>query len=288
MSAKSFAFVLTVMMLALSAVSAQSPQSAAPLNSPAPPQTLKLPAGTLIAVRTTQFLSSDRNRPGDGFAAILDQPMVVQGWVVARRGQNAMGNVTFAQRASRNQDNSQLVVELNEVVLVDGQQAPIRTELVQITGGGTASTANKTAAVGATTGIGAVIGAAAGGGEGAAIGAAAGAAAGVAGVVSARGRPAEIAPETILTFRLEQEVVISTDRSQHAFLPVTPDDYGRRALRASDRYPSAGVYPPPPLYYGPYEYDWYPYPYGYYGYYYGPGYYYYPGFRVYLGRRGRR
>ena len=254
-------------------------------NQMAPP-TLTLPAGTLITVTTTQPLSSDRNRPGDGFTTVLDQPVVVQGWVIARRGQTAMGRVAIAQRADRNRDNSQLAIELNELMLVDGQQVPLRTELAEISGGDSGPrTAEKAAVVGTTTGIGAVIGAAAGRGEGAAIGAVIGAAAGIAGVLSTRGRPTEIYPETTLTFRLENSITISTGQSQQAFVPVTQEDYSHRPTRNPDRYPAARNYPPPPIYNAPYDYGWYAPPYGYYGYpYYGP--WYYPGLRVYV-RPGR-
>ena len=304
------AFVLVAFVLGMTAMAAQSQQDPttppgrldaprpdeppaqpnAPVQNPIAPPTLDLPVGTLVTVRTTQLLSSDRNRPGDRFTTLLDQPVVAQGWVLARRGQTVLGTIATVKKADRNQDNSQLAVVLDELMLVDGQQVPIKTELVQISGGNSsAQSLEKAATVGTTTGIGAVIGAAAGRGEGAAIGAIVGATAGIAGVLSTRGRPTEIYPETVLTFRLDAPLTISTERSQQAFLPVTPDDYSRRPARyrtgsyPPDGYPPPGGYPPP-VYYAPY--GWYPY--GYYGYYgyYGP--WYYPGFGVYIrpGRRG--
>jgi hypothetical protein len=241
---------------------------------PVPPE-LTLPAGTLITVRNTQPLSSDRNAPGDSFAALLEQPLVAQGWVTARRGQVAEGRVAIAQKAGRVQGVSQLAVELNELTLVDGQQVPIRTELMQVSAG--TSHERDVAEIGTSTGIGSIIGAAAGGGTGAAIGAAVGAAAGVTGVLSTRGRATEIYPESILTFRLEEPVSFSTEQAQQAFLPVTERDYARQPARASYRagaapYPAREAYPPPPYYPTPYYYPGYyppPYGYGYYGY--GPG-----------------
>jgi len=62
-------------------------------------------------------------------------------------------------------------------------------------------------AIGAAAGT--AIGAAAGGGKGAAIGAAAGAAAGVGTVMATRGKPAEIPVEARISFRLEQQVVLT-------------------------------------------------------------------------------
>jgi hypothetical protein len=250
-----------------------------PLSSQAPASVLTLPAGTLISVRTTQTISSDRNRQGDAFTTILEQPLVAQGWVVSRRGQIVEGRVAVAQNAGRVRGVSQLALELTELVLVDGQQLPLRTQLVQTSE--VTSRGRDVQGVGATTGIGALIGAAAGGGRGAAIGAATGAAVGVAGVLSTRGQPTEIYQETVLTFRLEEPVRIQTDQSQHAFRAVTADDYSDRGgLRNPPRrYPPAEIYHPRD-YYSPYYYrGYYPYSgyFGYYGYGFGP--------RIYVGPR---
>ncbi|HYK90181.1 MAG TPA: hypothetical protein VE398_15505 [Acidobacteriota bacterium] len=250
-----------------------------PQSAPAPsgqfvPATLTLPAGTLLTVRTTELVSSDRNRAGDSFTTVLEQPLVAQGWVLARRGQIVQGRVANVQSAGRVRGVSQLDVALDELVLVDGQQVPIRTELVQSSAG--TSRGRDVAGVGTTTGIGAIIGGAAGGGEGAAIGAAAGAVAGIAGVLSTRGRPTELYPETVLTFRLQDALTVDTQGSQQAFRAVTPQDYNGNGgtLRNPPRYRAAEGYPPPPYYYYPPYY--YPYPgwyYGYYGYGFGPRFY---------------
>ena len=209
------------------------------------PSALTVPVGTVITVQVRDPLSSDRNRPGDGFLAALEQPLVYQGWVMARRGQTVIGRVVSAQSAGRVHGVSQLAVELTEMVLVDGQQLPIRTQLLESYG--TASRTEDAGVIAAGTGIGAVIGGVAAGGKGAAIGTAAGAAAAVAGVLSTRGRPTEIYPETLLTFRLDAPLTVSTDRSQQAFLPVTSADYSTQpTLRV--RTPQRRAYPPPVYY----------------------------------------
>ena len=251
---------------------------ASPVGNEALPPELVLPAGTLVVVRLTNTLSSDHNKAGDSFAAILDQPLVAQGWVVAQRGQTVVGQVADAQKAGRIQGVSQLAVELTQLVVVDGAQMPLRTELVQSSTG--TSRGRDAAAIGATTGIGAVIGAVAGGGEGAAIGAGVGAAAGVAGVLSTRGRATELYPESVLTFRLQDPVTISTGQGPQAFRPVDRTDYNSNMADEPRNVPQshpAEVYSPqpPPYYSSPYPYPYpyaYPYPYpsyGYYGYY-GP------------------
>jgi hypothetical protein len=254
-----------------------------PQFQPAVPPTLTLPAGTIIAVRTMGFLSSNRNKAGDGFNATLAQPLVADGWVVVRRGQTVMGRVVLAQKVK---GTSQLGVELGELVLVDGQQVPLKTELIQNSGGNRPVTGGDVAAVGATTGVGAIIGGAAGGGAGAGIGAGVGVMAGLAGVMLTRGHPAVVYPETLLSFKLDAPVTISTEKSQVAFQPVSQDDYGVNQQR-SDR-PQRMVYGGGG--YGGYGYPYYyaPYPY-YYGFYPGPFFFGYGGgYRFGGGFRGGR
>src|SRR6202041_331650 len=228
---------------------------------PLVPPSLTIPAGTVIQIRTTNFLSSDGNHKGDNFIATLAQPIVIAGWVVMRRGQTITGQVTDAAKAGRVKGVSRLQLDLSQLTLVDGQLVPIQTQLLNATAG--TSRGRDAAAIGVTTGTGAAIGAAAAGGSGAAIGAGAGFVASVAGVLLTRGKPTIITPETLLTFKTEQPVTISTVRGQLAFRPVTQADYqpsqqprnaNYRRLRPYPYYYGPGYYPPPPppgYYYGP-------------------------------------
>src|ERR1700678_109956 len=228
------------------------------------PDALTIPAGTVIQVRTSDWLSSDRNKTGDEFIATLAQPIVVDGWVVMRRNQNIIGTVTDAKRAGRVKGVSRLQLDLSRLTLVDGQLVPVQTTLLNASAG--TSNGRDAAAIGLTTGTGAAIGAAAAGGTGAAIGAGAGFVASVAGVLLTRGKPTIIPPEDVLTFRLENPVTISTVRSNVAFRAVTPQDYAQ-ARPAPPRPRLVRPYPPPPYGYYGYSYGPYPYPayYGYYG-----------------------
>jgi hypothetical protein len=216
------------------------PAAAATQNAPVPAN-LTLPAGTVIFARLAEPLSSDHNQAGDTFTATLDKPVIVDGWVVARRGETIIGNVTTAQKAGRIKGVSQLGIELTDLTVVDGQQLPILTELWR----GSAGTSHGTDAAGVatTTGVGTIIGAAADGGAGSGIGAGAGAAAGLALVLLTRGKPTVLGPEALLSFRLKRPLTISTARSQQAFLPVGPNDYSAPSLRrGGDAYVA---YPPP-------------------------------------------
>ncbi len=195
------------------------------LNTPAPSQ-LIIPAGTWIKIRVDQPLSSDRNNAGDSFSATLAQPLIADGFVVARRGQTLEGRVSEAIKAGRSKGTSRLGIELTQMGLVDGRQMPLRTELMEYSGG--TSVGRDLAAAGTATGTGAAIGAVAGGGVGAAIGAAVGAAASGIGVLTTRGRATEVYPEAEVTFRTMAPITISTDRAAQAFTPVRQEDFEPR------------------------------------------------------------
>jgi len=235
------------------------------------PPRLTLPAGTWISVRADQVLSSDRNQPGDAFSVALEQPIVDNGWVVARRGQILGGRVAEAVKAGRLKGTSRLALELTDLTLADGQNIPVHTQLVQYAAG--PSKGRDAEAIGAATGIGAAVGAAADGGFGAGVGAAAGAAASTVGVLLTRGRPTEVYPEALLTFRTQEPITIATDRAPLAFVPVRQEDYAPDANRPQLARRRPG-------YYGRYPYP-YPPPYLY-----GPGYY--GGVGVVIVGRGRR
>jgi hypothetical protein len=249
------------------------------------PSQINLPAGTFVRVRVNEKLSSDKNQPGDFFTATLVQPLVANGVVIAQPGQNIAGRVSEAVNAKHGDGSSRLGLELTELSLVDGQQVPIRTQLIQYQRGN--SNGRDAGVMIGTTAAGAAIGAAAGGGVGAGIGAVGGAIAGTIGVAISRGHATEIYPEAMLTFRTVDQVAIATDRSGDAFQPVTQQNY--RAQGYSGQQPVQRVVAPPAPYYGGYYggYDPYYYPYGYYPYggFYGFG---YPGFGVVIRGGGFR
>ena len=226
------------------------------------PDNLTIPAGTVIQIRTTDWLSSEKSQTGDVFIGTLVQPIVVDGWVVMRRNQNIIGHVTGAKKAPRGGGVSKLQLDLSQLTLVDGQLVPVQTTLLNASAG--TSNGRSAAAIGLTTGTGAAIGAGFGGGPGAAIGAGAGFTAGVLGVLFTRGKPTIIPPEDVLTFKVENPLTISTVRSNVAFRAVTAQDYAQS--KPAPRPRLLRPYPPPP--YGYYAYPYGPYP-AYYGGYYG-------------------
>lgn len=260
-------------------------QSGTPQNAAAPapvPSQITLPAGTFVRVRINEKLSSDKNQPGDLFTATLAQPLIANGLVIAQPGQNIAGRVSEAVKAKDGNGRSRLGLDLAELSLVDGQQVPIRTQLIEYHRA--TNDGRDTGVVVGTTAAGAAVGAIAGGGLGAGIGAIAGGLAGAIGVVATRAHATEIHPEALLTFRTIDPITISTDQSGGAFQPVRQYNYQsqaqpRQRAEAPD-YGYNGAYV-----YGAYPYYGYPYyPYYYDPYFYGPsiGFFYgggYGGFR---------
>jgi hypothetical protein len=258
----------------------RSPYNRQQTPAPAAPASLTIPASEIISVRPTQFISSEKAKVGETFIGTLDQPVIANGWVVARAGQQVIGRVNAVSKSGHFGHKSQLGLELTALNLVDGQQATIQTAGIKNVGGSTTGT--DVAAVGATTGVGAAIGAAADGGAGAGIGAGAGAAASLIGVLVSPGRPTIVGPETLLSFQLATPVNVDTTRGQLAFRPVEQSDYrgDQDAYGRGGRRPYGNYYnnynsetaPPPPNYGYPYDpyYLGYPYPYYGWGYYPGP------------------
>lgn len=259
------AAVLAVLLLCCTgALFAQDPDSE---DSGAQP--LVLQPGSVLTVRIDQALSSDRNKPGDSFSATLTQPVVVQGIVVAQRGQTVTGTVVEVERAHGFSGTSQLRLALTRLVLVDGQNVPIHTQLLNHRG--RSSTGRDVGAVGVTTATGAVIGAAAGRGEGAAIGAGAGAVAGLIGVLLTKGYPTIVYPETLLTFETTNSVAIDTTAAPQAFHAVNPAVYAQNAEPQLQPRVEAAIETPPGVVARPHVV--YPYPVAYdpyYDPYYGP------------------
>jgi hypothetical protein len=162
--------------------------------------------GTLITVRLNERVSSDRHGPGDAFSASLDEPLIADGFVIAERGARVEGKVSAAGEAGRVKGAATLALELVSLRTSDGQRVEISTDPFERKAPSTRGA--DAAKVGVGAALGAAIGAIAGGGRGAAIGAGAGGAAGTATVLTTPGKPAELAAETRISFRLNRPVTI--------------------------------------------------------------------------------
>ena len=171
------------------------------------PQTVTIPSGTVLAVRLRQLISTDRQAVGDPFAATLDQPIVIDGFVIADKGSNVRGKITSLDAPGRVKGRAAISLELTEINTTDGQRVDIRTDTYRSEAASGAK--GDAAKVGAGAVIGAVIGAIAGGGKGAAIGAGVGGAAGGGAVLATKGEDVRLTSETRLTFRLTENVTLT-------------------------------------------------------------------------------
>jgi len=89
---------------------------------PPPPAQLTIAPGTFLTIRLNQVLTSDRNHKGDAFSATLAKPIIVNGIVVADRGQTILGAVTEAKKAGLLHGSSSLGLQVTDLTLADGKQ----------------------------------------------------------------------------------------------------------------------------------------------------------------------
>ena len=164
------------------------------------PREYKLPAGTIIAVRTTSELSTAKVKNGSVFETVLEKDLVVNGTTLARAGALVTCVVVSADPGGRVKGTASLSVAARSIAGAGNNPIPIKTESYTVDAESTKGRDAKR--TGIATAIGAGIGAIAGGGSGAAIGAGAGAAAGVGANMATRGKAAVIPTETLIEFAL--------------------------------------------------------------------------------------
>ena len=188
--------------------SARSGPGSAPLHRPRRPSrgSRDLTAGHLLTIRTTRELTTKTAKTGDAFSAILEEPIEVDGWVVAGPGARVDGRVVEADKGGRIKGKASLSIELTSLSIADGRKVEIVTS--PVSNEAAANRKKDAAKVGVAAGAGAAVGAIAGGGSGAAIGALVGGGAGAA----MRGEDAIIAAETVVSFELRSPVTIQEQK----------------------------------------------------------------------------
>lgn len=155
-------------------------------------------------------MSTKNAQAGNRFEATLEEPLVVDGWTLAKKGALVEGTVAQASQGGSVKGKAELSLRLDTLHLADGRLAEISTGA--ITQQAKSGAKKDLARGGVMTGVGAIIGGIAGGGKGAAIGAGVGAAAGVGTAMATKGPAAEIPSEALLTFRLSAPLTVTEKR----------------------------------------------------------------------------
>jgi hypothetical protein len=176
-------------------------------------RTFEVPAGAEVSVRNEETIDSGTAAEGQTYAAeVTNDVHDTEGAVVIPRGANAQIVIKSAASGGKFRGASDLVVDLQSVS-IDGQQYALSTSDIAEKGkdgiGGNKRTAKF---VGGGAVAGAVIGAILGHGKGAAIGAASGAGGGALGEALTKGGSIRIPAETLMTFRLDQPLLVSKRR----------------------------------------------------------------------------
>jgi hypothetical protein len=163
----------------------------------------RIEPGTMITVRTNEWIDARRHEDRV-YGATVEQN------VIGENRRVAIPRGSPVELMVREAPDGDLVLDLN-AVNVNGrvyslEATPQRIESEK--GPGLGENRSTTEHVGGGALIGSIVGAIAGGGKGAAIGAGAGAAAGAGEQMLTRGHRIHVPPESVLTFRMEQPLVV--------------------------------------------------------------------------------
>jgi len=185
-------------------------QTPPPMSAPPPPppvttRTYEVPVGSEVSVRTNDSIDSGTAPEGQTFDAQVTRDVKdADGDVVIPRGSGARVVIKSASRGGRFRGASDLVLDLQSVV-INGKQYTIDTADISQKGRSGVGVNKRTGEfAGGGSALGAIIGAIAGGGKGAAIGAGAGAGAGALTQVLTKGGAIKVPAESVLTFVLDK------------------------------------------------------------------------------------
>lgn len=175
-------------------------------------EALTVPARSVVGLQLESSVTSEKAEVEDEVIARITRDVRVADRVAIPAGSRVQGFVTLVERGGRLRERSRLGVRFTTIILANGTRLPIDTETVYREG---ESAARESAAkVGGGAIGGAIIGAILGGGKGAAIGSTIGAGAGSATVMAGGRNAAVLNPNTPITVRIEQAVIVTVDHER--------------------------------------------------------------------------
>jgi hypothetical protein len=180
-----------------------------PTSSTAAATGYTIPTGGKVVIRMIDGISSEKNKPGDIFVAVLEEPITQDNIEIVPKGADVRGRIANLESAGRVTGSAQLGLELTQIYVNNIPYSLMTSEYEEVGESRTGQTA-KRAAGGAA--IGALIGAIAGGGKGAAIGAGVGGGGATAVQVMTKGEKLNVPSETKLEFTLRAPLVIAASR----------------------------------------------------------------------------
>jgi hypothetical protein len=189
--------------------SAYPPQTPLPGGAPIVRSTdASIPAGTSLAIRINQNISVKSGRAGDHFDGEVVEPVAdASNRVVVPRGTPVAGIIDASHRRGHFKGASILELRLTSMTL-NGTRYPLDTH--DLTRGKKGKGKRSAAFIGGGTGLGMLVGGVASGGVGLLVGGLAGAGAGTAAAGLTGNRDVEIPSESIVRFRLADDLVVQS------------------------------------------------------------------------------
>lgn len=176
-------------------------------ETPGPRSAGTLPEGTRFEVRLDEELSSKTARREDRLMASVATPVLVDGRVVLPAGTRVRGLVDDVQEAQRPARSGRLDLVFDRIAFADGTEIPLHSRVVSIDESLDKGETAKKAGIGAI--LGGVLGSIIGGKEGALAGIVIG---GAGGVLGTSGQEVTLPVGTVLSLRLEKQMVVVARR----------------------------------------------------------------------------
>lgn len=182
-----------------------------PVPQPPPaPIAVSIPAGTTLTIRVDQRISVKTSRAGDTFTGEIVEPVVASdGSALVPKGAPVGGVVDVSHRRGRFKGSSRLELRLTSLTL-NGTRYSLATHGVARTKKGKGR--RSAAMIGGGSGLGMLVGGLATGGVGLVVGGLVGGGAGAAGAGLTGNRDIDIPAESIVRFRLADDLVVQPDK----------------------------------------------------------------------------